>query len=138
METHTISTHLLPAVEPVHDVSYVWHAQTCVFGRLDCADRQLHQQKIGREVGFFRKDGSMVDTDVTMFRQQSNAKCTKRKKQMDEEEEKEGDAVSEVSRQLPTHQNQPVTKMAQGYDRQHSVSTPMPSQNRLPVVLCIE
>ena len=38
-----------------------------------------------------------------------------------------------MSRQLPTHQNRPVTKMTQGYDRQHSVSTPMPSQNRLPV-----
>ena len=34
---------------------------------------------------------------------------------------------------LPTHQNRPVTKMPQGYDRQHNVSTPMQSQNRLPV-----
>ena len=69
-----------------------------------------------------------------MLRQQANAKGTKRKKQMEEEEEeKEDDVVSEVSRQSPTHQNRPVTKMTQGYDHQHNVSTPMQSQNRLPV-----
>ena len=53
---------------------------------------------------------------------------------MNEEEEKEDDAVPEVSRQLPTHQNQPVTKLPQGYNRQRNVSAPMQPQNRLPVV----
>ena len=90
-------------------------------------------RKSEEKLDFLEKTAAWLTQNATMFRQQSNAKCTKRKKQMDEEEEKEGDGVSEVSRQLPTHQDQPVTKMTQGYDHQHSVSTPMPSQNRLPV-----
>ena len=90
-------------------------------------------RKSEEKLDFLEKTAAWLTQNVTMFRQQSNAKCTKRKKQMNEEEEKEGNAVSEVSRQLPIHQNRPVTKMTQGYDRQHSVSTPMPSQNRLPV-----
>ena len=85
------------------------------------------------KLDFLEKTAAWLTQNVTMFRQQSNTKGTKRKKQMEEEEEKEDDGVSEVPRQSPTHQNQSVTKMTQGNDRHHSVSTPMQSQNRLPV-----
>ena len=61
--SHHLDTFAAPPVELVHDVSYVWYAQICVFGLLEGADRQLRRQKIGREVGFFRKDGSMVDAE---------------------------------------------------------------------------
>ena len=90
-------------------------------------------RKSEEKLDFLEKTAAWLTQNVTMFRQQSNAKGTKRKKQMEEEEEKEDDVVSEVPRQSPTHQNRSVTKMTQGYDRQHSVSTPMQSQNRLPV-----
>ena len=89
-------------------------------------------RKSEEKLDFLEKTAAWLTQNVTMFRQQSNAKGTKRKKQM-EEEEKEDDVVSEVPRQSPTHQNRSVRKMTQGYDRQHSVSTPMQSQNRLPV-----
>ena len=74
-------------------------------------------RKSKEKLDFLEKTTTWLTQNVTMFRQHSNAKCTKRKKRMDEEEEKEGDAMSEVSRQLPTHQNRPVTKMTLGYDR---------------------
>ena len=61
----------------------------------------------------------------------------------EEEEEKEGDSVPEVSRQPLTttttttttmpHQNQTVTKMPQGSDHQYNVSTLSQPQNRQPV-----
>ena len=81
-------------------------------------------RKSEEKLDFLEKTAAWLTRHVTIFRQQANTKCTKRKKQMDEEEEKEDDVMSEVSRQLPTHQNRPVTKKPQGYDRQHSVSTP--------------
>ena len=90
-------------------------------------------RKSEEKLDFLEKTTAWLTRHVTIFRQQANAKCIKRKKQTDEEEEKEDDVISEVSRQLPTHQNRPVTKMPQGNDRQHNVSTPMQSQNRLPV-----
>ena len=90
-------------------------------------------RKSEEKLDFLEKTAAWLTQNVMMLRQQANAKGTKRKKQIEEEEEKEDDVVSEVPRQSPTHQNQPVTKMIQGYDRQHNVSTPMQSQNRLPV-----
>ena len=90
-------------------------------------------RKSEEKLDFLEKTAAWLTRHVMVFRQQANAKCTKRKKQTDEEEEKEDDVMSEVSRQPPTHQNRPVTKIPQGYDRQHNVSTPQQSQNRLPV-----
>ena len=89
-------------------------------------------RKSEEKLDFLEKTAAWLTQNVMMLRQQANAKGTKRKKEM-EEEEKEDDVVSEVPRQSPTHQNRPVTKMTQGYDRQHNVSSPMQSQNRLPV-----
>ena len=90
-------------------------------------------RKSEEKLDFLEKTAAWLTQNVMMLRQQANAKGTKRKKQMEEEEEKEDDVVSEVPRQSPTHQNRPVTKMTQGYDRQHNVSSLMQSQNRLPV-----
>ena len=90
-------------------------------------------RKLEEKLDFLEKMAAWLTRHVMIFRQQANAKCTKRKKQTDEEEEKEDYVMSEVSRQLPTHQNRPVTKIPQGYDRQHNISTPPQSQNRLPV-----
>ena len=91
-------------------------------------------RKSEEKLDFLEKTAAWLTQNVMMLRQQANAKGTKRKKQMEEEEEeKEDDVVSEVPRQSPTHQNRPVTKKTQGYDRQHNVSSPMQSQNRLPV-----
>ena len=78
-------------------------------------------RKSEEKLDFLEKTAAWLTQNVMMLRQQANAKGTKRKKQMEEEEEKEDDVVSEVPRQSPTHQNRPVTKMTQGYDRQHNV-----------------
>ena len=47
-------------------------------------------RKSEEKLDFLEKTAAWLTQNITMFRQQSNAKCTKRKKQMDEEEEKEG------------------------------------------------
>ena len=91
-------------------------------------------RKSEEKLDFLEKMAALLTRHVTVFRRQSNAKCIKRRKQVDEEEEKEDDAVPEVPRQpTTTHQNQTVTKLPQGSDRQHNVFAPTQPQNRQPV-----
>ena len=91
-------------------------------------------RKSEEKLDFLEKMVAWLTRHVMVFRQQSNAKCIKRRKQVDEEEEKEDDGVPEVPRQpTTTHQNQTVTKLAQGSDCQHNVSALTQPQNRQPV-----
>ena len=91
-------------------------------------------RKSEEKLDFLEKMAAWLTRHVTVFSQQSNAKSIERKKLVDEEEEKKDDDVPEVPRQpMTTHQNQTVTKLAQGSDRQHNVSALMQPQNRQPV-----
>ena len=94
-------------------------------------------RKSKEKLDFLEKMAAWMSQHATAFRQQSNAKSNKRKKQMDEEE-KENDAMPEVHRQPLAHQK-PVGKVEpdkaamrspQGSSCQHNVSTLTQSQNR--------